>query len=142
MAETTPAKKYSKPLPRIDEESRPWWEALQRHELYIQKCRACGELRYYPRALCTECLSPNVEWLKCSGRAKVYTFTTTYQNQTPGFRDSLPYIMAYVELEEGVKMLTNLVDCTPEQVRIDMPVEVVYEDVTPEVTLAKFRPAR
>jgi uncharacterized OB-fold protein len=142
MAETTPAKKYSKPLPRIDEESRPWWEALQRHELYIQKCRACGELRYYPRALCTECLSPNVEWLKCSGRAKVYTFTTTYQNQTPGFRESLPYIMAYVELEEGVKMLTNLVDCTPEQVRIDMPVEVVYEDVTPEVTLAKFRPAR
>ena len=66
----------------------------------------------------------------------------TDQNQAPGFRESLPYVMAYVELDEGLKMLTNLVDCTPEQVKIGMPVEVVFEDVTPEVTLAKFRPAR
>jgi uncharacterized OB-fold protein len=142
MAEPTQAKKYSKPLPHIDEESRPWWEALQRHELYIQKCIKCGDVRYYPRALCTNCMSSQVQWLKCSGRGKVYTFTATYQNQAPGFRESLPYIMAYVELDEGVKMLTNLVDCQPEQVKIGMPVEVVYEDVTPEVTLAKFRPAR
>ncbi len=99
-------------------------------------------MRYYPRALCTSCLSSRTEWVKCSGRGKVYTFTATYQNGVPGFRESLPYIMAYVELEEGVKMLTNLVDCQPDQVKIDMPVEVVYEDVTPEVTLAKFRPAR
>ena len=142
MAEQTHAKKYAKPLPHLDEESRPWWEALQRHELYIQKCRECGDTRYYPRALCTSCMSAKTEWVKCSGRGKVYTFTTTYQNQTPGFRESIPYIMAYVELDEGLKMLTNLVDCAPEQVKIGMPVEVVYEDVTPEVTLAKFRPAR
>jgi uncharacterized OB-fold protein len=135
-------KKYSKPLPHIDEESRPWWEALQRHELYVQKCRHCGDVRYYPRALCTNCLSPDTQWIKCGGRGKVYTFTATYQNQAPGFRESLPYIMAYVELDEGVKMLTNIIDCAPEQVRIGMPVEVVYEDVTPTVTLAKFRPAR
>jgi uncharacterized protein len=135
-------KKYSKPLPPIDEESRPYWEALQRHELYIQKCRDCGELRYYSRAQCGKCLSPNTEWIRCSGRGKVYTFTVTNQNNVAGFRESLPYVMAYVQLDEGVKMLTNLVDCAPEQVRIDMPVEVVYEDVTPEVTLAKFRPAR
>ncbi len=83
-----------------------------------------------------------MQWIKCSGRGKIYTFTVTNQNQAPGFRESLPYMMAYVELEEGVKMLTNLVDCPPEQVKIGMPVEVVYEDVTPEVTLAKFRPAR
>jgi len=142
MAEPTQAKKYSKPLPHLDEENRPWWEALQRHELYIQKCRNCGDKRYYPRALCTSCMSSSIEWVKCSGRGKVYTFTATYQNQAPGFRESLPYIMAYVELDEGVKMLTNLVDCQPEQVKIGMPVEVVYEDVTKEVTLAKFRPAR
>ncbi len=141
MAEQRPAK-YSKPLPVIDEESRPWWEALQRHELYVQKCRDCGDLRYYARAFCTQCLSPRTEWVRSSGRGKVYTFTATYQNQAPGFRESLPYIMAYVELDEGLKMLTNLVDCRPEEVRIGMPVEVVYEDVTPEVTLAKFRPAR
>ncbi|HTR63308.1 MAG TPA: Zn-ribbon domain-containing OB-fold protein [Candidatus Binataceae bacterium] len=135
-------KKYLKPLPHIDEETRPWWEALQRHELYIQKCRACGELRFHPRAQCTECLSPRTEWVRCSGRGKIYTFTTTYQNPLPGFRESLPYIMAWVELDEGVKMLTNVVECRPEEVKIGMPVEVVYEDVTPQVTLANFRPAR
>jgi len=136
------ALKYNKPLPQIDEENRPWWEALKRHELYVQRCRDCGELRYYPRAQCTECLSPKTEWLKCSGRGKVYTFTVTNQNQAPGFRESLPYIMAYVELDEGLKMLTNIIDCRPEEAKIGMPVEVVYDDVTPEVTLAKFRPAR
>ena len=131
-----------KPLPRIDEESRGWWEALKRHELYVQKCRDCGDLRYHPRAQCTSCLSPRTEWVRCSGRGKVYTFTATYQNQGAGFREALPYIMAWVELDEGVKMLTNLVECRPEEAKIGMPVEVVYEDVTPQVTLAKFRPAR
>lgn len=135
-------KKPSRTLPHIDEESRPWWEAVKRHELYIQKCRDCGELRYHPRALCPQCLSSNTQWLRCSGKGKVYTFTVTYQNQAAGFRDSLPYVMAYVELAEGVKMLTNLVDYKLEEVKIGMPVEVVYEDVTPEVTLVKFRPAR
>jgi uncharacterized protein len=135
-------KKYAKPLPHLDEENRPWWEAMKRHELYIQKCRDCGDTRYYPRALCTSCLSPRTEWIRAKGQGKVYTFTTTYQNQAAGFRESLPYIMAYVELDEGLKMLTNLVECRPEEVKIGMPVEVVYEDVTPEVTLAKFRPAR
>jgi len=136
------AQKYTKPLPHLDEESRPWWEAAKRHELYIQKCRDCGDLRYYTRAQCPQCLSPRTEWIKTRGRGKVYTFTATYQNQAPGWRESLPYIMAYVELDEGVKMMTNLVDCRPEEVKIGMPVEVVFDDVTPEVTLVKFRPAR
>ena len=72
----------------------------------------------------------------------MYSFTVTNQNQAPGFRESLPYIMAYVELDEGLKMLSNIIDCRPEEAKIGMPVEVVYEDVTPEVTFAKFRPAR
>jgi uncharacterized protein len=142
MPEEKTQKRYSKALPHIDEESRPWWEALQRHELYVQKCRDCGDMRYHARALCTNCLSSNTEWVKCKGTGKIYTFTVTNQNGSAGFRESLPYVMAYVELDEGLKMLTNIVDCPPEQVRIGMPVEVVFEDVTPEVTLAKFRPAR
>ncbi|MFI5351497.1 MAG: Zn-ribbon domain-containing OB-fold protein [Candidatus Binatales bacterium] len=135
-------KKYAKPLPHLDEENRPWWEALKRHELYLQKCRDCAAIRYYPRAQCPECLSPRTEWIRASGRGKVYTFTATWQNQAAGFRESIPYVMAYVQLDEGPKMLTNIIDCGPEQVKIGMPVEVVYEDVTAEVTLAKFRPAR
>ena len=133
--------KYAKPLPRIDEESKGFWEACQRHELYLQRCRACDAVRYYLRALCPRCLSDRIEWARASGRGTVYTFTVTHQNQAPGFRDSLPYVLAYVELDEGVRLLTNIVGCAPDEVRIGMPVEVVFDDVTPEVTLAKFRPA-
>ena len=135
-------KKYSKPLPQIDEENRPWWEALKRRELYIQKCAECGTLRFYPRAQCTNCLSSATQWIRCSGKGTIWTYTVTNQNQAAGFRDSLPYVMAWVDLAEGLKMMTNIIDCPPEQVKIGMPVEVVYEDVTPTVTLAKFRPAR
>ena len=135
------ADRYSKPLPRIDEESKGYWEACQRRELVIQRCGACGVLRHYPRALCPRCLSDAVEWVRCSGRGTVYTFTVTHQNQAPGFRDALPYVLAYVELDEGVRLLTNIVECAPEAVRIGMAVEVVFEDATPAVTLPKFRPA-
>lgn len=142
MAQETEKKKYAKPLPHIDEENRPWWEAVQRHELYVQRCRDCGDMRFHPRALCTNCLSSNTEWVRCKGSGKIYTFTVTNQNQASGFRESLPYVMAWVELDEGLKMLTNVVDCPPEQVKIGMPVEAVFDDVTPDVTLVKFRPAR
>lgn len=133
--------KYAKPLPRIDEESKGFWEACQRHELYVQRCRSCRSYRYYPRALCPACLSDDTEWVRSSGRGAVYTFTVTYQNQAPGFRDELPYVLAYVELEEGVRLLTNIVRCPPDDVRIGMPVEVVFDDVTAEVTLPKFKPS-
>jgi uncharacterized OB-fold protein len=142
MPQEKESKPYRKPLPHIDEEQRPWWEAAKRHELYIQKCRDCGDLRFHPRALCTACLSPRTEWVRAKGTGKIYTFTVTYQNQAAGFREWLPYVMSWVELDEGVKMLTNIVDCPPEQVKIGMPVEAVFDDVTPEVTLVKFRPAR
>jgi uncharacterized protein len=133
-------KKYAKPLPRIDEESKGYWEACQRHELVVQRCLDCGRMRHYARALCPACLSERVEWVRCSGRGTVYTFTVTHQNQAPGFRDALPYVLAYVELEEGVRLLTNIVECAPEAVAIGMPVSVVFEDATPEVTLPKFKP--
>ena len=128
-------------MPRVDEESRPFWEACARHELYVQKCRACGRVFYYPRGFCLHDLTADFDWLRCSGKGTVYTFTVTRQNQSAGFRDNLPYVMAYVELEEGVRMLTNIVDCDPEQVRIGMPVEVTFEDLTDEVSVPLFRPA-
>ena len=134
-------KKYAKPLPRIDEESKGFWEACQRHELYVQRCGACAAVRYYPRALCPSCLSERVEWIRCSGKGTVYTFTATHQNQANGFRDALPYVMAYVELDEGVRMLTNIVGCDADAVHIGMRVEVAFEDATDDVTLPKFKPA-
>ena len=138
MAET---KGYKKPLPRVDEESRGWWEALARHELYFQRCRDCGTKRFYPRALCPRCLSSSTEWVRASGRGAVYSFTVTHQNQAPGFREELPYVLAIVELDEGVRIMTNVVGCAPDAIRIGMRVEVVFDDVTAEITLPKFRPA-
>jgi uncharacterized OB-fold protein len=137
MAEPKP---YRKPLPRIDEESRGFWEACARHELYFQRCRDCGTRRFYPRALCPACLSSATDWVRANGRGSVYTFTVTYQNQAPGFRDEVPYVLAMVELEEGIRLMTNVVGCAPDQVRIGLPVEVVFDDVSPEITLPKFRP--
>jgi uncharacterized OB-fold protein len=130
----------TKPVPRIDEESRGWFEGLARHELWLQRCGSCGTIRFYPRAVCTVCLSSEVGWERASGRGTVYTYTVTHQNQAPGFREMLPYVYAIVELDEGVRMPSNVVGCPPDAVRIGMPVEVVFEDLTPEITLPKFRP--
>jgi len=137
----TDARPYKKPLPRVDEESRGYWEALARHELYFQRCRDCGMARFYPRAVCPSCLSSATEWVRASGRGTVYSFTVTQQNQTAGFREELPYVLAMVELEEGPRLVTNVIGCTPGDVRIGMRVEIVFEDVTAEITLPKFRPA-
>jgi hypothetical protein len=134
------AKAYRKPLPRIDEESRGWWEALARHELHVQECGGCGTRRLPPRAVCPTCLSSAVRWVRSAGRGTVYSFTVTHQNQAPGFRETLPYVLAVVELAEGPRLMTNVVECAPDAVRIGMAVEVVFDDVTPEVTLPTFRP--
>jgi uncharacterized OB-fold protein len=137
----TEKKKYKKPLPRIDEESKGFWEACARHELYLQRCRSCAGLRYYPRAVCPRCLADDTEWVLSSGKGTVYTYTVTFQNQASGFREELPYVLAYVELAEGVRVLTNIVGCAPDDVRIGMPVQVTFEDVADGVALPKFEPA-
>lgn len=131
---------YKKPIPRVDEETRGYWEACRRHELVLQRCGACNTLRYYPRAVCPECLSDQVRWERMSGRGTVYTFTVTYQNQAPGFREELPYVLAYVTLDEGPQMLTNVVGCKPDEVKIGMPVEVTFEDVNEDIAIPRFKP--
>jgi uncharacterized OB-fold protein len=133
------SKDSKKPLPRVDEENRWFFEACARQELVLQRCGACGTLRYYPRALCPACLSSKTEYQRMSGRGVVYTFTVTYQNQAPGFRDELPYVMAYVQLDEGPRIFTNIVHTDPRAVEIGMPVEVVFEDFDEGLAMAKFQ---
>ena len=110
------------PLPYASWETRGWWEGAGRGELVIQRCRSCGTVQHRPRALCVTCLSDDVEHVVASGRGHVHTFTVTQQNQTPAFRDACPYVLAYVELEEGPRVLTNVVGCDPAEVRIGLPV--------------------
>ena len=133
---------YAKPLPIPDPVTRPYWESLQAHAMRVQRCGGCGRFVFYPRAVCPGCLSDDLVWTRVSGRGVVHAFTIPHRHPNPAFGAALPYVVILVELEEGVRLLSNLVgvDPTPEAVRIGMPVEIVYDDVTPEVTLPKFRP--
>ena len=135
------SEKYEKLLPRIDEMNRPYWEGAKRHELLLQKCQECGHYRYPPGETCPSCLSDKLEWVKISGRGSVYTWTVFHQAYHPAYKDDIPYAVVAVELEEGPRMITNLVNCGTEDIKMGMPVEVVFDDVTEEVSLPKFRPA-
>lgn len=134
------SEKNQKPLPHIDEMSQPYWEAAKRHELFLQKCQECGNFHYPPGEICSSCLSNKLEWVKASGRGIVYTWTVFHQVYHPAFEKDVPYAVVAVELEEGPRLLTNLVDCKVEAINIGMPVEVVFGDVTEEITLPKFCP--
>jgi len=129
---------YTKPLPEISAESKPFWDACARHELLVQTCRACGSVQYYPRGVCATCWSPDVAWTPSSGRGRVYTFTVTHRTQARGFRDDLPYVLAWIELEEGVQVMSNIVGVDPVKVAIGMQVKVTFEDVKDGLSIPKF----
>jgi uncharacterized OB-fold protein len=134
---------YQKLLPPDDlpEFHRPFWDALKAHALRLQKCDGCGSWRYIPTEICPRCGSEHCTWTKVSGRGRVYTHTVVHRGPTPAYQADAPYVIAHVELEEGPRLISNLIGCNPADVRIGMPVEVVYEDVSDEWTLFKFAPA-
>lgn len=110
------------PLPNASWETRGYWEGAGRGEIVLQRCRACGTVQHKPRGVCATCLSGDIEHFVASGRGTVYTFTVTNQNMAKGFAEACPYVMAYVTLEEGPRVLTNIVGCDPETVIIGMKV--------------------
>jgi uncharacterized OB-fold protein len=132
---------YKKPIPAITPEMRPFYEAAKRHELVVQRCRGCGTHRFPAREICAGCLSTDSEWVKVCGKGEVFSFNAMHQVYHPGFAGEVPYAVVLVKLAEGAKMNSNLVGVKPHEIRIGMPVEVVFEDVSDEVTLAKFVPA-
>jgi uncharacterized OB-fold protein len=135
------AARVEKPAPVPTLETRPYWEGCKQRELRIQRCAVCGHNQFFPRLYCTKCFSERVEWVKVSGRATVSTFTIVRRPVSPAFADDVPYVVALVKLDEGPTMMTNIVGCSPEAVRIGMPVAVTFEDWTDETTIPKFRPA-
>jgi len=136
------AAEYNKPLPRpLDPElTRPFWEAAKRHELVMPRCKTCDQLFFYPRSECPRCLGSDLEWVGVSGRGRLHSFTIVNQPANAAFRDDVPYVYAVVQLIEGPRMISNLVEYDVESVSVDMPVEAVFDDVTPEWTLVKFKP--
>jgi len=132
---------YAKPLPDITAESKPFWDACARHELLVQQCRACGALQYYPRGVCAACWSADVDWKPSAGRGRVYTFTVTHRTQARGFRDELPYVLAWITLDEGLQVMSNIVGVDPATVRIGMSVRVTFDDVREGLSIPKFTAA-
>lgn len=131
---------YKKPLPIPDEDTKPFWDSLKEHKLRIQLCSQCGRFRFPPRVICPYCMSLDSKWIEVKGKGKVYSFTVVHHAYTPAFEDALPYTVAIVELEEGVRLVTNIAGCKPEEVKIGMDVEATFEDVTPEFSLHRFQP--
>jgi uncharacterized OB-fold protein len=128
-------------LPTIEPETQPFWDAARGHRLLIQRCPDCGRWQYYPRPFCASCWSEAVEWAEASGRAILYTFSIVRRNDLPPFDQRVPYVAAVVDLEEGPRMITEVVDCAHDAVQIGMALEVTFRDLTDEVTIPVFKPA-
>ena len=135
---------YAKPLPTPDLETRPFWEACKEHELRAQRCTACGAFRWPPRPICPRCRSWDHEWAKIEGTGEVYSYVVVFYSASPVFAAEMPYVVAHITMDgtdRAVRLISNVVDCPWEEVKVGMRVAVVFDDVTPDVSLPKFRPA-
>ncbi len=135
-------KTYNKPLPEFRPETKPFWEAAKQHKLVIPRSKQTGEYFFYPRALSPgNDMSEDIEWVESEGKGKVWTFSIHHMGPSKAYKGEPPYVVALIEMEEGVKMMSNVVDIDPKEVFIGMDVKVIFDDVTDEVTLPKFKPA-
>ena len=132
---------YKKPIPAVTPEMKPFFDAAKRHELVVQRCAQCGTHRFPAREICSNCLSRAAEWVKVSGDGEVFSYNVMHQVYHPGFADDVPYAVEVIRLKEGAKMNSNLVGVKPRDIQIGMPVRVVFDDITDEITLPKFTPA-
>ncbi|OLO42390.1 hypothetical protein BTR23_03995 [Alkalihalophilus pseudofirmus] len=125
-----------KPLPKITDENKEYWNAAKNEKLMIQKCKECNNIQFYPRFFCVECHSQSLEWIESEGKGEVYTYTVIRRAPSKGFMDDVPYTLALVELKEGVRMMSTIVD---EEVKIGDQVEVIFEEIDEGLKLPKFR---
>ena len=130
----------NRPLPVITEESRPFWEGCRQGKLLLQYCDRCQQYQFYPRLYCMRCGAENPRWVEASGCGVIYSYTIIRQNKSPEFAKDTPYNVAIVQLEEGPRMLSNIVDVAPAELRVELPVMVVFDRVTDTISLPRFRP--
>ena len=130
----------SKATPRPTPETQPFWDGTRAGELRIQRCNDCRQFYFYPRPFCPSCWSEDVEWVAVSGRARLHSYVINHR-PAPGFEDEAPYAIAVVELEEGPRMMSNIVgiENTPENLVLDMALEVVFEEQG-GMCVPRFRP--
>jgi len=131
------------PAPNVLPEVKPFWDGTASGKLLLPRCLECQTLIWFPRPFCPACASTRVEWIAASGRGTVYSYTVNRRGAAdlPEYRDASVYVLAYVELEEGPRVMTNIVECDPNDVRIGQRVEVVFHDTGQGTALVRFRPA-
>jgi len=117
-----------KPIPIPNGDTLPFWEACNRDELIYQLCDKCGYQQFYPRRVCKECGSGTLKWVNASLKGKVYSFTIQHRAPTSAFREDVPYVIALIDLDDGVRMMMNIKDCSPEDIYIGMPVSIIFEE--------------
>jgi uncharacterized OB-fold protein len=125
------------PMPIPDGDSRVFWEGITQHKLLIQRCDACQHFIFYPRSLCPYCFSDALSWVQAEGTGTIYSYTVVHQAYGP-FAGQVPFVVALVELREGVRMMTRITGSPPEAVRIGAPVRVIFEQVGEGLTLPYF----
>lgn len=130
-----------RPIPQATPETAEYWDGARRGELRIQRCRSCGKAYFFPRPFCPNCSSKDVEWFTASGKGKLYSYVINHR-PAYGFDDIAPYVIAVVQLDEGPRMMTNIVgiEATPENLPIDLPVEVTWEKLSDDITIPLFKP--
>jgi uncharacterized OB-fold protein len=128
-------------LPTPDLETQPFWDAVRAHRLLIRRCDACDEYHFYPRPFCPKCWSDEVAWVDASGRATLYTWSVVHSNDLPPWPERVPYVAAVVDLEEGPRLMTNVVDCEFDALQVGMPLEVSFHATSDTITIPVFRPA-
>jgi uncharacterized OB-fold protein len=127
-------------LPSPDNDTEEFWAGTREHRLVIQRCGACGDAYFYPRPFCPKCWSDDVTSVAASGDATLYTWSVVHVNDLPPFHERVPYVAAIVDLVEGPRMMTNVVDCDSTDLEVGMALRVSYRELTPEVTIPVFVP--
>ena len=132
---------YSKPLPTLDGLTREFYNWCRRGDLRFQRCNACQDWRHVPRPMCAVCGSFAWTWRRSSGRGTVFSWTVAVRPMHPAFQNDAPYAPVVIEMAEGVRLVSEMLDCSPDALEIGMPVELVFDHVTPQITLPKFKRA-
>ena len=133
----TPAS-VQRPLPVPTELTRPYWESAKQGELRIQHCQACGHWQFYPRPFCLRCESEDLQWQRTAGLGSIYTFTVNHRAPNPFMKARLPYVVAIVQLDEGPRLMANVLDAKPGEVAIGKRVQVRFEAASEDITLPQF----
>lgn len=128
-------------LPIVESDTAPWWTAIADGRLLAESCGSCGDLHLYPRGFCPVCWSDDVAITEMSGRATLYSFSIVRVNDLPPFGQRVPYVVGIAELEEGPRLMTNVVEIDPDEVRIGMPIAFRPRDLGDGIAAPDFVPA-